>query len=152
MRKLLYICLVIFAIFQIIKYVNAIQWRDDFDQAVKDAVAQHKPMMVYFYTDWCGFCRKFEGGVLCDWTVKKLAKQFICVKVNADKNKELASRYEVTGYPEVLFLDSNANVIAKHQGSGMGAKFSMKATMKNALRKIAGLPPLNEEVSVLNLF
>ena len=90
--------------------------------------------------------------VLCDWNIKKLAKQFICIKVNADENKGLASRYEVTGYPTILFLDKDANVIGKHEGSGMGAKFSMKVTMKNALRKIAGLPPQEEAATLFDLF
>ncbi len=151
MRKFLIACVIIVTIFQVIRYVNAISWRDDFDQAVKDAAVQNKPLMVYFYTTWCGYCSKFDGNVLHDWTVKKLAKDFICVKVNAEENKSLASRYQVTGFPTVIFLDKNADIMDRRSGYGMGAKFAMKSAMKNALRKAAGLPPQEETGTLLDL-
>jgi tetratricopeptide (TPR) repeat protein len=61
--------------------------------------------MVDFYTDGCGWCKKLDRDTYADPEVANLAKKFICVKVNGDKYQDLVSKYAVTGYPTILFLD-----------------------------------------------
>ena len=146
------IILSIWAIFWALNLINTISWKDSFEQAASDAAKNNKPMMVFFYVKWCRFCKEFDSDTLSDGNIKKLSKQFICVKVDCDTNGDLVSRYKVKGYPTVIFLDKNANYLDEAGGSGPGSKLSMKMAMKNVLRKIAGLPPLNETHSVLELF
>lgn len=56
------------------------------------------PVMVDFYADWCGPCKKL--GPVLDEKLKE--KNFILVKVNVDNHGELAEKYNVGGIPFVL--------------------------------------------------
>jgi tetratricopeptide (TPR) repeat protein len=64
-------------------------------------------MLVYFFTDWCGYCRSFEREVLSDREVEaSLGGRVIRVRLNPEVGAEedsVAMRYGVKGYPS-LFL------------------------------------------------
>lgn len=66
----------------------------------------HAPLLVYFYTDWCGFCRNFERNLLGDNTVDRfLRDRIVKLRVNPEKsaeNQALANRFGVTGYPSLF--------------------------------------------------
>ncbi len=68
-----------------------------------------RPLMLYFYTDWCPYCRKFEKNVLADASVKKALEGFVLVRIDPEKGSRentIAADYRVDGYPTVLFLNS----------------------------------------------
>jgi thiol-disulfide isomerase/thioredoxin len=115
-------------------HINTISWKNGFAQAAQEAIKDNKPMMVFFYVKWCRFCKEFDSDTLSDGDIKKLAKQFICVKVDCEANGDLALRYKVKGYPTVIFLDKNANYLEEAGGAGPGSKLSMETAMQNVLR------------------
>ena len=42
-------------------------WRDgigNYEKAKQLAEEHNAPLMVYVYTDWCGYCRKFQNELL----------------------------------------------------------------------------------------
>lgn len=69
-------------------------------------------LVMYFYTDWCPYCKKakpewnkFESYVNnknkgIDYTIS-------LVSVNCDENKSIADKYEVDGYPTVKLIYKN---------------------------------------------
>ena len=64
------------------------------------------PVFVYFYTDWCGYCRQFEAELLSDDSVIGFLATLQAVRINPEKGlgeAELARRYGVAGFP-ALFL------------------------------------------------
>ncbi len=102
----------------------AINWLK-YDQGLKQAVKEKKKIMVFFYTDWCGYCKKMNNYTYKDEDIKKiLAKSFISVTVNGEsKNsilvdkaniteRELTSRFGVRGFPTIWFLEPNAEKIS----------------------------------------
>lgn len=152
MRKLIFFLVILLAVFQITKLINGVQWQANYDQATALALKLNKPRMVYFQVSWCGQCRSFEGGPLADWSVKKLAHQFVCIRLDAEKEKGLASRFNVHGYPTVVFLDHQGKVVDRLSGQGMGTKALLRIKMSNAPRILAGQPSPETTISLWDLF
>ena len=66
-----------------------------FDQTV---LKSDVPVLVDFYADWCGPCRALSP------TLTELAREMPdakIVKVNIDRDRNLASRYKVTAIPSL---------------------------------------------------
>ena len=65
-----------------------------------------KPMMVYFYTDWCPYCKKFSQHTLADSGVQKALSKFVLVRINPEKGSRentISKQYRVGGFPSVYF-------------------------------------------------
>ncbi|MHB8800471.1 MAG: thioredoxin family protein [Thermoanaerobaculia bacterium] len=90
---------------------------DGFDAALARARAEKRLLLVDVYTDWCGWCKKLDREVFADGRVGVAAKGLVAVKVNAEKGgEEIARRYRVRGYPTILFLDGEGNVVERVDG------------------------------------
>ncbi len=108
-----------------------IVWRSDYEAAVKEAVKTRKPLMVDFYTDWCGACKLMDAEAYTDADIREQAQKFVMVKIDAEKRTDLAKRFEVTGYPTILWLDGDAKVL--ESSPGYDGVPMLKDQMKSAL-------------------
>lgn len=85
-----------------------IVWMKSYEAAVKSARASKKLLLIDFYTDWCGYCKKLEAEVYPDPKVIQFSGQLVAVKLNAEREgRALAQKYGVTGFPTVLYLDAD---------------------------------------------
>lgn len=76
-----------------------------------------KKVFLYFYTDWCGYCREMEKVTFIDQSVIDiLNSRFIPVRVNADKEKGAASDYNIKGFPTNWFIDEKGDGISALPG------------------------------------
>ena len=72
-------------------------------QAATDGKRQF--VLVDFYTVWCGPCKKLDETTWKDKEVRDwLAKEGVCLKVDAEKDEPLAAKYRINVYPTVLLL------------------------------------------------
>ncbi|MBQ7252737.1 MAG: leucine-rich repeat protein [Kiritimatiellae bacterium] len=96
------------------------EWTHDFDAAAAAAKKAGKPVFANFTgSDWCGWCKLLARQVFTqpEWTAWARQNVFpVHVDFPEDKelvpekyrerNRELARRYQVRGYPTCLLLDS----------------------------------------------
>ncbi len=79
----------------------------DKGRSLEKAKETKKPIIVFFYTDWCGFCQRFAP--VFDKITKKSAikKNFAIAFVNCEKeeNQPIAKEFEIQGFPTVYVID-----------------------------------------------
>jgi thiol-disulfide isomerase/thioredoxin len=73
-------------------------------------------MMVGFYTTWCMYCRKLDAITYADSAVVDASKNFVCLKVDGEKRRDVAYGYGIGKFPTILFLDPSGRVIWREFG------------------------------------
>jgi thiol-disulfide isomerase/thioredoxin len=90
----------------------AIAWRKlEFDGALSEAAKQKALIFVDFSTSWCGYCRKLEAETFPDPGVVAALQPMVCLAIDAESTtgRPVASRYGVTNYPTLLFLEPDGS-------------------------------------------
>jgi len=100
-----------------------IDWAPSFEAALERARAEDKFVMVDFYTNWCHWCRVLDQKTYSVPEVQALAERVVSVKVDADKRKEIAAAYGVTGFPTIAFLNPDGEVRKSLRGFQPPEKF-----------------------------
>lgn len=70
--------------------------------------------LVLFYAPWCGHCKNFKP--LFDSLSRKLKGKFNFAAIDADKEKEIAKKYGINGFPSVLYFGTNKEKPEKFKG------------------------------------
>jgi thioredoxin len=95
----------------------------------RDVLSSPVPVLVDFYADWCGPCRMLAP------TLDKLAVEFSgkarIVKVNVDKEPELATRYQISSIPALVFV-ADGKVVAQSAGA------ASEVALRKALNQMTG--------------
>jgi thiol:disulfide interchange protein len=87
------------------KATPGISWHegaDGFITALDEAIQNGKPLAVYFYTDWCGYCRQLERELLFRPEVEEFLSEINIARINPEKGQQeqiIAQQYGVSGYP-----------------------------------------------------
>lgn len=98
--------------------VSFIPETTQFEQVLEQAKAEKKIIMLDLYTDWCIWCKKLDQNVYQNAEVGKFSTRFLNLKKNAEKGDgiEIAKKYQPTGYPCILFLNSTGAEIDRIGG------------------------------------
>lgn len=95
---------------------DSIDWLT-FDEGQKRGQAQEQKFFLYFYTDWCGYCRKLEKETFSNKDVAKyINSNFIPVRINSERMPKVAARFGVSGFPDLRFLTPKGENIGKLPG------------------------------------
>ncbi len=65
------------------------------------------PMVVYFYADWCSYCRTLDNQYLPSAPVQDYLRGVVKVRINPEHGpaeRALATRYSVKGYPSFFVM------------------------------------------------
>lgn len=86
-----------------------------FEEALAKAKKENKLVFIDFYTVWCGPCKKMAKTIFPLPEVGNFYNEhFVNLKLDAEKEGEaIAKQYNVTGYPTLLYLDTDGNVLLK---------------------------------------
>ena len=118
-----------------------IAWQTDFNKAFKQAKKQHKMLMIDFYTDWCGYCKRLDREVYTDEKVRTLSQQFIPVKLNPERDEVAAAIVQqvgVRGFPSILFITEKAELV--HGIGGYEPASYFTRDMELALKRVKSGP------------
>ena len=81
-----------------------------FDQALAAAKKDGKVVMIDFFTTWCGPCKRLDKVTWADAGVQKwLAEKTVPLKMDAEKEVELAKRFEIRAYPTIVFVKTDGS-------------------------------------------
>lgn len=107
---------------------EVIKWHK-FEEGLSKAQTENKFLLVDFYTDWCGWCKKMDANTYTNENVIKLINDnFVAVKMNPEKDNpvnyqdmnyeaaQFAQAAGVTGYPATGFFESDSDFIATVPG------------------------------------
>jgi thioredoxin 1 len=80
--------------------LKTIKMNSSFDNLIKS----EKPVLIDFFATWCGPC-KVLGPILKE-VKDDLGDRISIIKIDVDKNQQIASQYQVRGVPTmILFQD-----------------------------------------------
>jgi thioredoxin-related protein len=83
----------------------------------KEEKKEDKEMVVYFFSKYCEYCTKMDRDVLNDKEISgTLKREIIYLRIDVDKNTDIAKKYGVWGYPTTLLLESSGKTIAPIPG------------------------------------
>nr|WP_217543990.1 protein-disulfide reductase DsbD [Vibrio metschnikovii] len=86
---------------------------EQLNQALLDAKAAGKPVMLDFYADWCVACKEFERYTFHQPAVEAQLKNFVLLQVDVTRSEpedfELLQHLQVLGLPTIDFWDGQGN-------------------------------------------
>ena len=100
-----------------------------FEEALEKAKKSNKLLFVDCYTSWCGPCKILARDVFTDSEVGDYFNEhFISLKVDCEKGEgpRLRERFGVAGFPTLLFLNGEGEVVSKMVGASKQPVFLQK--------------------------
>lgn len=88
-------------------------------KVVDRAIEEDKLVFIDIYTDWCMPCQIMDEEVFSDDHLGDYFNEhFISYKVDAEKTNgpDIATLYQIIGYPTLLFIDHKGKVLTKKDG------------------------------------
>ncbi len=89
------------------------------DEALQMASEEGKPIFLDISASWCGPCKRLKAITFTDPEVGKLFNAgFINMVVDGEKGEgiHLARKFKIRGYPSLIFIDSDGQLIAQATG------------------------------------
>ena len=69
----------------------------------KNLIDSDTPVLVDFYAEWCGPC-KAQAPILSE-VAREMGGAARIIKIDVDKNEELASKFQIRGVPTMLLFN-----------------------------------------------
>lgn len=121
-----------------------VQFVNGYHRGFELAREQHKPMLVFFTAEWCTYCHQMEAEAFTDEPVVNLAKQFVCIQVDADCEPNVCREFRVKGYPTIQFLSPRG--VPLNRVTGKQPAQQLVSEMQAALQAVARRNDANDTI------
>lgn len=72
------------------------------NDSFQNLINSDKPVLIDFYATWCGPCQML--GPILKEVKENLGERVSIIKIDVDKNQEIASVYQVRGVPTMMLF------------------------------------------------
>jgi len=120
-------------------------WSPDLQKALETAKKEHKSVLVEFTgSDWCPPCMQMRKNVFSKKEfVSKASEKFVLVELDfpngdpalKEKNKPLAEKYKIEGFPTVILMDPEGKEFTRFFASEYPASEAFLKHLDEALSK-----------------
>jgi thioredoxin-related protein len=95
---------------------DRIEWHT-YDAGMSRSKFEKKKVFLYFYAEWCAYCRDMDLQTFKDPAViGALNRNFIPIRVDSDREPAAATLFRVKGLPDTWFLAESGSVIGHRPG------------------------------------
>ncbi|OHB32326.1 MAG: hypothetical protein A2X84_01995 [Desulfuromonadaceae bacterium GWC2_58_13] len=101
-----------------------IEWASEFDKGMARARQEGKPVVLVLYADWCSWCKRFFHESIEDVRVKNTYDRFVWMKINSDVEKQFKEKFGQKGFPMIVLMSPEGEVLNKTEGFMDGGAFS----------------------------
>lgn len=102
----------------------ALKWQNSFTTALQVAGKTRKPILLEFFADWSQPCHYVQEVVWQDDRVRLLGGEFVLVRLDVDgSGKSLAQKYNVSGIPSWVFINSSGKELKRFDGAELNEEF-----------------------------
>ncbi len=95
---------------------------DGLNEALAQAKAENKSVMLDFYADWCVSCKEMENYTFSDPAVQAALKNTVLLQADVTPNdeldKELYKHFNIFGPPAIVFYDTQGNELKPYRVVG----------------------------------
>ncbi|MCD7973571.1 MAG: thioredoxin [Candidatus Azobacteroides sp.] len=83
------------------------------EASFEEIINSGKPVMVDFWAEWCGPCRKIAP--MIDELSEEYSEQITIGKINVEEEADLSEKYSIRSIPTLLFF-KDGQLVDKHIG------------------------------------
>ena len=94
----------------------------------KDVIESDKPVVVDFWAEWCGPCKKLSP--ILEEVAEELDGEVTIAKVNVDEERNLGAMFQIMSIPNVLIFNHGEKV---DEFVGLRSKDDIVAQVKKQL-------------------
>ncbi len=95
---------------------DRIDWHS-YDAGMSRSKFEKKKVFLYFYAEWCAYCRDMDVKTFKDPAViGVLNRNFIPIRVDSDREQAAAALFRVKGLPDSWFLAEGGDIIGHRPG------------------------------------
>jgi FKBP-type peptidyl-prolyl cis-trans isomerase 2 len=95
---------------------SKLAWMENYEAGVQAGADLNKPIVVLLHAEWCDWCKKLMTESLQNPHIKMLRDDFVWVKIDSDKQPELAAKFDQKTFPMVVILDRKGNMAKRIEG------------------------------------
>src|SRR5437879_12636518 len=102
-----------------------VQWRTDYNEARKEALAKNRPLLLDFGTERCFWCKRLDATTFQDARlVEVMNERFIPIKVDGERDARLTEALRVQSYPTLVLAAPDGRLLGMLEGYMDAGRFS----------------------------
>ena len=95
---------------------GGIQWLS-YAEGRQRGEVEKKKLFLFFDSEWCRYCLQMEQETFSNSAVIAfINRNFVPIRVNSDKERKTALKYQIRGLPNIWFISETGDRIANRPG------------------------------------